>query len=60
MSDFDFDENDSSTNDCGSSENYSLNPNNTLIDNINSILNSLIEENKNLKNYEEKVSCQKN
>ena len=55
----DFDENDSSTNDCGSSENYSLNPNNTLIDNINSILNSWIEENKNLKNYEEKVSCQK-
>ena len=56
----DFDENDSSTNDCGSSENYSLKSNNTLIDNINSILNSLIEENKNLKNYEEKISYQKN
>jgi hypothetical protein len=55
----DFNENDSTTNDCGSSERNSLKPNTVLIDNINSTLNSLIEENKNLKNYKEKILQQK-
>ena len=55
----DFNENDSTTNDCGSSEINSLKSNTVLIDNINTILNSLIEENKNLKNYKEKILHQK-
>ena len=54
-----FDEIDSSTNDCGSSEGNSLKPNDVLIDNINSTLNSIIEENKNLKNFKEKILQQK-
>ena len=54
----DKDENDSST-DYESTRN-SLNSNNILIDNISAILESLIEENKNLQNYHELISKQKN
>ena len=50
------DENDSSTD----YERNSLNSNNILIDNISAILESLIEENKNLQNYNELISKQKN
>ena len=38
----------------------SLNSNNKIIENISSILESLIEENKNLQNYEELIFKQKN
>ena len=54
----DKDENDSST-DYESTRN-SLNSNNILIENISAILESLIEENKNLQNYHELISKQKN
>jgi hypothetical protein len=56
----DFEEIDSSTNDYESSERNSHKSNDLLIiDNISDILLSLIEENKNLYNYEEEISKQK-
>lgn len=56
----DFEEIDSSTNDYESSERNSHKSNDLLIiDNISNILLSLIEENKNLYNYEEEISKQK-
>ena len=53
------DEMDTSSNDSRNSERKSLKPNDILINNISSLLNSVIEENKNLKNYREKISQQK-
>ena len=56
----DLEEMDSSTNDYESSERNSHKSNDLLIiDNISDILLSLIEENKNLYNYEEEISKQK-
>ena len=48
-----------STNYSGESARDSIKPNDILIEKINSILISLIEENKNLKNYKEKIILQK-
>lgn len=48
-----------STNYSGESGRGSIKPNDILIEKINSILISLIEENKNLKNYKEKIILQK-
>ena len=48
-----------STNYSGESGRISIKPNDILIENISSILISLIEENKNLKNYKEKILLQK-
>ena len=57
----DFDEMDSSTNDYESTGRNSYKQNDTiLIENITYILKSLIEENKNLYNYKEEISKQKN
>ena len=53
------DEMDTSSNDSRNSERKSLKPNDILINNLSSLLNSVIEENKNLKNYREKISQQK-
>ena len=41
------------------SSSFNKNDNNILLDNISSILESLIEENKNLQNYKEKMKLQK-
>ena len=41
------------------SSSFNKNDNNILLDNISSILESLIEENKNLQNYKEKMKFQK-
>ena len=50
----------SSTNDYSTSERSSFNTNdNSLIEKINSILESIIEENKNLENYKENMKLQK-
>ena len=52
---------DSSINDCSTSGRSSLNSNdNSLIDKISSVLESLINENKNLENYKESMKKQKN
>ena len=53
------DEMDTSSNDSQNSERKSFKPNDILIYNISSLLNSVIEENKNLKNYRAKISQQK-
>ena len=45
-----------STNYSGESRRSSIKPNDILIDNISSTLESLIEENKHLLNYNEKIS----
>ena len=51
----------SSTSEYSGSESpsFNKNDNNILLDNISSILESLIEENKNLQNYKEKMKLQK-